>query len=77
MKSKTPVKRITVQVRNTLALPRRAETTERLLRNLRSIFFELFGDENFITLLRAESETTIPEYLRTALEQAKKRHDIA
>jgi hypothetical protein len=77
MRSKTPVKRITVQVRNTSALPRRAEATERLLRNLRSIFAKIFGDENFITLLQAESRTTIPEYLRTTLEEAKNRHDIA
>lgn len=77
MKSKKPVKRITIQVRNTLALPRRAKATERLLGNLRTIFAELFGDENFITLLQAESQTTIPEYLRTTLEGAKSRHDIA
>lgn len=78
MRRKTPpVKRITVQVRNTLALPRRAEATERSLRNLRTIFAELFGDDNFITLLQAESQTMIPEYLRTTFEGAKNGHDIA
>jgi len=77
MKNKRPIKRITIQVRNTLALPRRAEATARLLRDLRSIFTEFFSDENFITLLQAESRTTLPGYLRTTLEQAKGRHDIA
>ncbi len=77
MNKKRAIKRISVQFRNTLALPHRAEATERLLHNLRNIFAELFGDENFITLLQAESRTTIPEYLRTALEEAEKDHDIA
>jgi hypothetical protein len=77
MKNKRPIKRITIQVRNTLALPRRAEATARLLRDLRSVFADLFSDENFITLLQAESRTTIPDYLRATLEEAKARHDIA
>ncbi len=77
MKNKRPIKRITIQVRNTLALPGRAEATARLLRDLRSVFADLFSDENFITLLQAESRTTIPDYLRAALEEAKARHDIA
>jgi len=76
-KKKRSKKRITIQVRNTLALPDRANTTVKLLRNLCSLFAELFTDENFITLLRAESRTMIPAYLRTALEEAKTRHDIA
>jgi len=77
MKKKWPTKRVSVQVRNTLALPDRAEATERLLRSLSRVFAELFADENFVTLLQAESRTKVPEYLRTALEEAGTRHDIA
>ncbi len=77
MKNKKPVKRMTIQVRNTLALPQRAEATARLLRDLRSVFAELFSDENFITLLRAESRTKLPDYLRATLEAGKTRNDIA
>jgi len=69
MKKKWPTKRVSVQVRNTLALPDRAEATERLLRSLSRVFAELFADENFVTLLQAESRTKVPEYLRTALEE--------
>jgi dTDP-4-dehydrorhamnose 3,5-epimerase-like enzyme len=76
MKKKTTIKRITIQVRNTRALPGRAEATARLLRDLRGVFAELFSDENFITLLEAESRTTIPGYLRTTFEDAD-RHDIS
>jgi hypothetical protein len=68
---------MTVQVRNTLALPHRTETTTTMLRNLSTTFGELFADENFLTLLQAESVTMIPAYLRTVLYEAKTRHDIA
>ena len=60
MKKKKVLKRVTVQVQNTLALPSRAEATAKLLRNLSAVFAELFADENFVTLLQAESQTTIP-----------------
>ena len=77
MRKKYTNKRITIQVRNTVALPQRAKVTATLLQDLSTVFGELFADENFVTLLQAESRATIPEYLRTVLNEAKTRHDIA
>lgn len=77
MRKKYNNRRITIQVRNTVALPQRAKVTATLLRDLRVVFGELFADENFVTLLRAESQTTIPKYLSTVLREARTRHDIA
>jgi ParB family chromosome partitioning protein len=71
------VRGITVQVRNSLALPERAATAAKLLCNLNAAFGELFADENFVTLLRAESLTTIPSYLRQVFDEAKSRHEVA
>jgi hypothetical protein len=50
-------------VRQILALPKQVEWTADQLANFRSIFGRLFSDENFVTLLRAESLTRVPEYL--------------
>jgi hypothetical protein len=77
MTRKRAIRGITVQIRNTVALPRRAEITAELLRHLRELFCDLFADENFITLLQAESRTMIPEYLRNVLYEAKSRHGVA
>jgi hypothetical protein len=77
MRKKYTNRRITIQVRNTVALPHRAKVTRTMLRDLSMVFGELFADENFVTLLQAESRTMIPEYLRTVLHEAKTRHDIA
>jgi hypothetical protein len=63
--------------RNTRALPGRAETVERNLREVRSIYLQLFLDENFLTLLQAEAMTTVPAYLRAVLDEAKKRNGVA
>jgi hypothetical protein len=76
MKKREPVRRLTVQVQNTLALPHRAEATARMLQSLNTIFAELLADENFVTLLQAESRTMIPEYLRKVLDEGKVRHDL-
>lgn len=76
-KQKRKVRGITVQVRNSLALPGRAATAARLLCNLNAVFGELFADENFVTLLQAESLTTIPSYLRQVFDEAKSRHEVA
>lgn len=51
-----------------LTLIRRAAVTNERLLLLVSIVRRLFADENFITLLRAESVDTIPEFLATALK---------
>ena len=71
------VRGITVQVRNSLALPERAATAEKLLRDSNAVFGDLFADENFVTLLQAESLTTIPSYLRGIFDEAKNRHEVA
>jgi hypothetical protein len=71
------VRGITVQVRNSLALPERAATAAKLLCNLNAVFGELFADENFVTLLQAESLTAIPSYLRQVFDEAKSRHEVA
>ncbi len=71
------VRGITVQVRNSLALPIRAATTAKLLCNSNALFVELFADEYFVTLLQAECLTTIPSYLRQVFDEAKNRHEVA
>lgn len=58
-----------VYLQYTLALPKRAELVGRHLGVLNRVFSRLFGDENFVTLLRAESMTTIPVYLKPLLEE--------
>jgi len=69
-------RRVTTQIKNTLALPRSAQATATLLQNLSTVFSKLFADENFVTLLQAESRTTIPEYLKAALHEGETWHDI-
>ncbi len=71
------VRGITVQVRNSLALPERAATAAKLLCTLNTVFGELFADENFVTLLQAESLTTIPSHLRQVFDEAQTRHEVA
>ena len=51
-----------------LTLIKRSAVTNQRLFLLVSIVRRLFVDENFITLLRAESLLSIPEYLATALK---------
>jgi hypothetical protein len=65
-----------VHVEYTVALPKRADLVARHLYPLNAIFGRLFSDENFLTLLRAESITTIPAYLRPLLEEERNRHEI-
>lgn len=73
---KRKVRRVTVQVKNTLALPHRAEAVAESLRRTTALFKELFSDENFVTLLQAESLTTVPEYLYPLLEEARDGHEV-
>jgi hypothetical protein len=58
-----------VYLQYTLTLPGRAELVRRHLGVLNRVFSKLFGDENFVTLLRAESMTTIPVNLKPAIEE--------
>ena len=75
LKSKK-TRRQTVQVKNTLALPERADAVAQYLRCANAVFASLFSDENFVTLLRAESMTTIPKCLMTLFEKATDGHEI-
>jgi hypothetical protein len=54
------------------ALPERAAFVERQLSLVNSIFRKLFSDENFRTLMRAESLTAVPVYWKPLLEDARK-----
>jgi hypothetical protein len=69
-------RRQTVQVKNALALPERAAAVAQCLQRANAAFVELFSDENFVTLLRAESMTTIPKYLMAIFEKATDGHEI-
>jgi hypothetical protein len=51
-----------IHLRYTLELPERAKLAARHLRLVNETFARLFADENFLTLLRAESIPTIPVY---------------
>ena len=53
------------------ALPERAVFVKQQLSVINRIFKKLFGDENFRTLMRAES-LTIPVYFKVLLEDARK-----
>ena len=65
-----------VRTKNTVALPQRAGFAATCLRNLNEVFRELFADENFMTLLRAESMTMIPAYLTQLLGEGKDTDEI-
>jgi hypothetical protein len=65
-----------VRIKNTVALPERADLVATCLRRLNEFFRELFADENFVTLLRAESMTVIPAYLKEPVEEGKDTDEI-
>jgi hypothetical protein len=73
---KRKVRRLTVQVKNTMALPGRAKTVATCLQRVNAVFRKLFSDENFITILEAESLTTIPGYISPLLEEARNGNEI-
>ncbi len=59
-------------LRETMALPARVASTAKRLELLRSVFGRLFCDEYLVTLLRAESITTVPAYLAPLLEESRR-----
>jgi hypothetical protein len=59
-----------------VTLPKRTKLVADHLSRLKTIFGNLFSDENFLTLLQAEAVTTIPAYLRPLLEGARSEHEI-
>jgi hypothetical protein len=71
-----PKKVQTPRIKYTLALPVRAESVAHSLRALREVLRRPFSDENFVTLLRAESMALIPESLRPLLEKGSREHEI-
>jgi hypothetical protein len=68
-------KRVTARVRNTLVLPVCARTVARSLQHIEAIFSVLFADEDFVTLLEAQS-TDIPAYFGPLLDQARNKYEI-
>ena len=69
-------KRESLRVRNTRALPERAAATARNLQILDAAFRALFADDNFVTLLEAETLTEIPIWLNPIFEQARQENEI-
>jgi hypothetical protein len=53
------------------ALPQRAATVARHISVVNSVFTKLFSDENFRTLMRAESMTAVPACLKSPLEEGE------
>ena len=74
--AKTKFEVETKRVRTARALPELADLAAKKLEMLRSVLSELFTDENFVTLLEAESLTAIPAVLRSAFEEARNGHEI-
>lgn len=74
-RAKKKIKAETKRVRKTRALPEVAESTTMKLQMLSNLLSQLFTDENFVTLLEAESLTAIPAVLRPVLEEARSRSE--
>ena len=75
-RAKKKVKVDSARVKNTKALPGRAASTANCLRIVSEIFGELFSDENFITLLRAESVIEVPAYFVPLLRKGNDEHEV-
>jgi hypothetical protein len=73
--NKKTSKKHTLQYRNSLALPEHTKNIAQRLQRMNAIFGQLFSDENFVTLLRAESLTSIPIYLKPVLQDARGRDE--
>ena len=59
-RAKLKPKTETARIRESRALPVRAQEISLALLEMDAIFMRLYSDENFITLLQAESLTEIP-----------------
>jgi hypothetical protein len=77
MKQGTKTYGMTVLVHQTRAVPKRAATVAHALRDLNQIFLELFSDEHFVTLLRAESMTKAPAYFGRILDETSNWNETA
>ena len=54
------------------ALPDQMAYVERQLTVIKSVFKKLFSDENFRTLMKAESLVAVPIYFKSLVEDARK-----
>jgi hypothetical protein len=61
----------TVRVKNTKALPERAQLVGKNLEAINAVFCHFFKDENFITLLEAEALTAIPRHLQPLYKESR------
>lgn len=66
----------TVRVKNTKALPERAQLVARNFEAINAVFGHFFEDENFITLLEAESLTAVPRHLQPLFKEVRDGHEI-
>jgi hypothetical protein len=66
----------TSRVRDTRALPGRAASVGKSLQLLCSVFRTLFSDENFLTLLEAETLVAIPVCLKPHFEEGRTGYEI-
>jgi hypothetical protein len=62
----------TARIMQSRALPARAEEVLMAQSEMEAIFMRLFADENFITLLQAESLTEIPSRLECILKRRER-----
>jgi hypothetical protein len=62
----------TARIMQSRALPARAEEVLMAESEMDAIFMRLFADENFITLLRAESLTEIPSRFECILKRRER-----
>jgi hypothetical protein len=61
----------TVRIKNTKALSERARWVGKNLEAINAVFGHFFEDENFITLLEAESLTAVPRHLQPLFEEVR------
>jgi hypothetical protein len=66
----------TARIRQSRALPIRAQAIGQGLADMDSMFRRLFADENFITLLRAESMTKIPGRFDRVLKEVLHGYEV-
>jgi hypothetical protein len=71
-KKQTAITGHAVYERDSAALPLRVKLVATHLDTLNSLFRRLFSDEHFVTLLRAESLSSIPSYLKLLLQREKR-----
>jgi hypothetical protein len=75
-RAKSKIKVETKRVRMTRAMPHLAASAAKSLQMLSDVLGQLFSDENFVTLLEAESLTAIPAILRPVFEEARNGYEI-